>query len=376
MTNSQFQELSKATASAPQRVLFITDHLGGGGAPVSILSLAKVLTSRGMAVTILVLSDKVWQPIPEGVTVHLIPFSYRNVLEKIRRFRLHARKVDQWLNQSPFTFDLVVANLHYSHEVVCRTRLASQAWLCIRTDPAEALLNKRGILQLKQRRRLRALYQGRRVIAISKGILESLSRHDAQPEIGKVIYNVIDIETIHEKMTVPVEYDDYILFVGRLNLRAKRYDRLFRAYRDSGVAQPLLVIGDGEETEAKQLVHEMGLEDRIFLLGKKDNPYPYIHYARLLVLTSDYEGFGRVLAEALVCGTPVVSTDCPSGPRDILIGELSDYLVPPFDEEALSHCIANAVSHPPIISPQHYARFAPDIIADQYRELMSEDPKP
>lgn len=74
--------------------LFVSDHLGGGGAPISILNLARALAGRGHEVTIAVLSDKVWHDIPEGVTVKTLPFQYANAWQKLRRFRLHAGKLD------------------------------------------------------------------------------------------------------------------------------------------------------------------------------------------------------------------------------------------------------------------------------------------
>ncbi len=104
-------------------------------------------------------------------------------------------------------------------------------------------------------------------------------------------------------------------------------------------------------------------------LGQKENPYPYIYHADLLVLASDYEGFGRVIAESLICGTPVVSTDCPSGPRDILTDELATCLVQTDDEQALARKMREVLDAPPVIKPEHYTCFSPDTIARRYETL-------
>ncbi|SOC56266.1 Glycosyltransferase involved in cell wall bisynthesis [Chromohalobacter canadensis] len=349
--------------------LFLSDHLGGGGAPISILNLAKALAGRGHEVTIAVLSDKVWHDIPEGVTVKTLPFQYANAWQKLRRFRLHAEKLDAWLRDEARTYDVVIANLYYAHRVVTHSSLAAQAWLCIRTDPTEALLGKRGS-RAKAVRKIRKLYGGRRVIAISHGILASLAAHGATPGRGEVIHNIIDAEDIERRMHQDVEVNDYIVSVGRLGLRQKRYDRLLRAYKASGIAQKLVFVGEGELENAQALVRELGLESRVVFLGQKANPYPYIRHAELLVLASDYEGFGRVIAESLICGTPVVSTDCPSGPRDILTGELANYLVACDDEAALAEKIASAVAAPPRIDPSHYRGFSPRAIAERYEALL------
>lgn len=356
------------TVADGKSFLFVSDHLGGGGAPISILNLAEILAQRGHDVTIAVLSDKVWHDIPEGVTVKTLPFRYKNVWQKLRRFRLHAAKVDAWLREDAKTYDVVIANLYYAHRVVTYSSLAAQAWLCIRTDPTEALLSKRRS-RPKALRRIRKLYGGRRVVAISHGILASLSDAKAAPGRGEVIHNVIDASAIERRMHQSVEVSDYIVSVGRLGLWQKRYDRLLRAYKESGITQKLVFIGDGELENVQALVRELGLESRVVFLGQKANPYPYIRHADLLVLASDYEGFGRVIAESLICGTPVVSTDCPSGPRDILTGELATCLVQTDDEQALARKMREVLDAPPVIKPEHYTCFSPDTIARRYETL-------
>lgn len=353
-----------------QHALFITDHLGGGGAPQSILSLTRALTHQGVAVTLVVLSDKVWHPVPDGVAVHCLPAARKWPWDRWRRYRQHAGQLDAMVERLGLAgADLVVANLYYSHQVVVRTSLAERAWLCIRSDRASHLEAGRDWKTRRRRRDLARLYHRRRVIAISQGLLDSLRRLGAEPHEARVIHNGIDIEAIRSRMLEPVDYQDYLVFVGRLVRKSKRYDRLLRAYRASGVRQPLLMIGDGDTADVRREIEALGLGDRVVLLGQLDNPYPYMHHARLLVLSSDYEGFGRVIAEALACDTPVVSTDCPSGPREILTGELARGLVPMHDEAALARAIGELLADPPPIREADYRRFDPAAIAEQYCAL-------
>ncbi|WP_083517437.1 glycosyltransferase [Halomonas chromatireducens] len=349
------------------RVLFITDHLGGGGAPISILALASTLAERGCLVTIVSLQDKIWHEPPEGVDFQVLSFTYRGFWQKFRRYHLHALRLNDWFASQPEPFDLVIANMHYSHQVVIRSCLANRAWLCIRTDPGAEVAGSRRSGRLA---RFRHLYHGRRVLCISQGIRNSLAELDIVPAEAQVVHNVIDASGIQQAMQAPVPYDDFIVYVGRLDRRHKRYDRLFQAYKASGVSQHLVVVGDGEVDEAKVLTVALGIAERVIFVGKQLNPYPYIYHARLLVLSSDCEGFGRVIAESLVCGTPVASTDCPSGPRDILKGDLSNCLVPLDDGESLGRRIAEMVKNPPAIRPEHYAAFMPEVIADQYSYLF------
>jgi N-acetylgalactosamine-N,N'-diacetylbacillosaminyl-diphospho-undecaprenol 4-alpha-N-acetylgalactosaminyltransferase len=81
----------------------------------------------------------------------------------------------------------------------------------------------------------------------------------------------------------------------------------------------LYIIGDGElKDELENQIKTLGLEEKVFLLGKQQNPYKYISKANCFVFSSNYEGFPNVLLEALACNLPIISTDCQSGPREIL----------------------------------------------------------
>ena len=94
------------------------------------------------------------------------------------------------------------------------------------------------------------------------------------------------------------------------------------------------MVGTGELLEAsKKLVKDLGIEDKVIFTGFKKNPYPYMKHAKLMVLSSDFEGLGLVILEALALGTPVISTDCPSGPNEILANQ---YLVAVQDVDELA----------------------------------------
>lgn len=102
----------------------------------------------------------------------------------------------------------------------------------------------------------------------------------------------------------------------------------------------LLILGQGEEREALvALAAELGITSRVDFVGFVTNPLPYIRAAAGLILSSTYEGFGNVLVEALGCGTPVVSTDCPYGPSEILDGGRYGQLVPVGNHHAMAEAI-------------------------------------
>lgn len=136
----------------------------------------------------------------------------------------------------------------------------------------------------------------------------------------------------------------------------------------------LMFLGAGAGEDAlRALADELGIADRVIFAGFHPDPTPFYRTADLFVLSSDYEGFGNVIVEALACGTPVVSTDCPSGPSEILEGGRYGTLVPVGDEQALANAIAAALSkkHDPERLRQRAMAFAPEIAAARYLELLA-----
>ena len=149
----------------------------------------------------------------------------------------------------------------------------------------------------------------------------------------ELVYNPIDLKLIEKKAeNVEKKYEnylkqDYFLQVSRLT-QQKQPEHLVDIYyklKQSGIKEKLYFIGDGEKKEIiKQKIKEYNLENDIILLGQIENPYPFFKSAKLFVHTAKYEGLPTVLLESLALGTPVVSYDCPTGPRDIL-GKNSEY---------------------------------------------------
>ena len=149
----------------------------------------------------------------------------------------------------------------------------------------------------------------------------------------ELVYNPIDLKLIEKKAeNVEKKYEnylkqDYFLQVSRLT-QQKQPEHLVDIYyklKQSGIKEKLYFIGDGEKKEIiKQKIKEYNLENDIILLGQIENPYPFFKNAKLFVHTAKYEGLPTVLLESLALGTPVVSYDCPTGPRDIL-GKNSEY---------------------------------------------------
>lgn len=206
----------------------------------------------------------------------------------------------------------------------------------------------------------RILYRiPKKLIAVSSGVGDDFSLRTGIPrENIKVIYNPVykpynksvesEIDTHPKIQQLVNEGRKFVISVGRLTA-AKDFDNLINAYNivRKNREEALVILGDGplkEELNAK-IIH-LGLENDVFLLGFVSNPQYYIRKSSLFVMSSRWEGFGIVIVEALATGTPVVATDCPSGPSEILENGKYGKLVPVADPEALASEIVKNLEMP------------------------------
>lgn len=164
-----------------------------------------------------------------------------------------------------------------------------------------------------------------KVVAVSNGIAEDLSKNfGLRDKEIEIIYNPVDTERIKtfalQKAGRAVKDGFVFVTAGRL-VESKNYPFLFEAFKSLPSFCKLWVLGSGEmERELRFLAVEMGVHERITFFGFCENPYAYFAAADCFVMSSRLEGLPTVLIEALACGIPVVSTDCKSGPREILGG--------------------------------------------------------
>lgn len=194
-----------------------------------------------------------------------------------------------------------------------------------------------------------------------------------------VIPNPVDIDTILSSDYPPnhpwFSNNRIILGVGRL-VPDKGYDDLIRAFdilSDNMNDLRLVLLGDGfSREELESLAGDFDLYNKIDFVGYVHNPYPYICSADLLVQPSRHEGFSMTLVEAMACGTPVVATDCPGGPAEILEKGKYGPLVPVGDPNSLADAIDSQLQNP-TDSKQLIARasdFSVGTVVDQYESLL------
>ena len=176
------------------------------------------------------------------------------------------------------------------------------------------------------------LYVYDKVISICNDMKEELVfLYPSLKDKIKTIYNPLDFNRIikmslNDKLLDMKEKElmkeNYILAVSRLENNQKDYNTLLEAYRialKNGLKENLYIIGEGSSRkEIEEKIKKLKLEKNVILLGMKKNPYIWLKNSTFFVHSSNYEGFGLVLVEAMICGKTVVSTDCPVGPREVL----------------------------------------------------------
>jgi glycosyltransferase involved in cell wall biosynthesis len=232
--------------------------------------------------------------------------------------------------------------------------------------------------------------QAEAIVAVSRGVADDLAGLAQLPRARiAVIYNPVVPHDILARANAPVAHPwlqagepPVVLGVGTL-VRQKDFPTLIRAFAPLRRARPARLVILGEATEAAatprrraeltRLASELGVAADVDLPGYVDNPYPWMARAAVLVLSSTYEGFGNVLPEAMACGCPVVSTDCPSGPAEILEGGRYGRLVPVGDDRALGEAIAATLDEPPAPEAlrQRATVFSVERAIDQYERLVA-----
>src|SRR5208283_467201 len=218
-------------------------------------------------------------------------------------------------------------------------------------------------------------------VAVSGGVADDLSALSGVPrDRFSVIYNPLlpRESTPEDAAAAEVVWGGWrgtrIITVGRFKAQ-KNHALLLQAFKrllDRRDAR-LLILGTGELYDPTlALVRELGLENKVIMPGEVSNPDPYYRTAHVYVLSSNYEGFGNVIVEALACGLPVVSTDCRSGPGEILEDGRYGCLVPVGDSEALARAILNSLDAPPDkeMLMRRALDFSPERIANQFFRLL------
>jgi glycosyltransferase involved in cell wall biosynthesis len=365
----------RKSASDQRRIAIVLATLGEGGAERIAINLADGFVKRGHQVDLVVVR-------PVGPLVKVVPPGVRVVDLKAGRARAAIRSLRSYIrDEGP---DVLLA---INYEANFLTLLSSiglrekaRTILTVHCGPHQYI----GTLSLRTRllylAAIRLLYPAAdAIVAVSHGIEADFKKLGIKGESIRTIYNPVLRDDFDELARAEVDHDWFrkaqgpvIVTVGRLTLQ-KDHRLLLRSFQR--LASPharLMIIGDGElRTELEREAAERGLSDRVFFAGYRDNPYPYMQSAQLFVLSSRWEGLPTVLIEAMATGTPVVSTDCPHGPREILEDGRWGALVPVGDVDALAKAMSEILDHGGVNAAERAGEFGVEAAAKKYLALFA-----
>ncbi len=363
----------------PRHVAIYLHTFFNGGIERVMLSLAEVMVARGVKVDLVVNFvgfSPMWKDIPPSVSViDLGATQLRSRLPRLLRYIRDNRP------------DCILTATHLSHEIAILAKLLTGNKLRVVVSEHSSLS---GEFKNSGRtlRTLAILWLGRLMYRFADGIVsvsEGVSR-DVQKlfrlkaNCCQTIYNPIDVERILSAGREPVEHPWFqpgappvIVAIGRL-AKQKDIPTLLQAFAKVRKHHDvkLAILGEGLERKALiARVEELGLTDHVWMPGFVANPYPYLKRASLFVLSSAWEGFAIAIAEALAFKLPVVSTDCPSGPSEILRGGEYGILVPVGDSEALAQGICRVLDgERKYIPDEALAPYTVEAVANQYLKAL------
>lgn len=355
--------------------------LYGGGAERILLNLAEGFLSRGVQVDIVLAQN-------EGAFAKQIPFKARLVALRdskrsshrtitalpalVRYLRnerpdvlltaLHGNIIAVWAKMLSGTHTKLVLSEHNTFSMITKNMPAWSKWL-------NTFL-------------VRLFYpKADEIVAVSQGVADDLA---AAVKINrrkiKVIYNPVINDTLFIKANrLPLHpwftnnHLPIVIAIGRLT-KQKDFPTLIEAFHSviDNIDARLIILGEGEDRESLiHRIHALNLQERVSLPGFVENPYAFLSHSTVFVLSSRWEGLPTVLVEAMACGIPVISTDCPSGPREILKDGKYGRLIPVGDLPALSSAILDGLSGKIPQSPaEGWQEFTVKHTVDDYMSIL------
>ena len=362
----------------PNHIAFLMPALRGGGVQRQYINLAREFLRRGLAVDMIVLeTDSAYTDLPAWNLVDLGTRRISASLPALNRVLRQLRPDALISAQTPLNALALISSAMIGRPL--RVMVTEHNHLTTASQNTTRLGDRLRPLMV------RWLYpRADQIVSVSEGVADDLAHAGGIPrERIQVIYNSLDLDDIQRKAAEAVDHPWFkqkdipmILAVGRM-YKQKDYPVLLNAFAKlrSRREARLLILGEGEERPALQeQVARLGLTRDVDMPGFAPNPFAYMARADLLALASEWEGFAIVLTEALACGTPVVSTDCPSGPREILADGKFGRLVPVGDAGALAAAMESTLDAPPPreILIQRARDFSVERVADEYLKALGE----
>ncbi len=335
----------------PRHVAVMLPNLAGGGAERVALNLVREMVADGHRVDLVLLqnSGPLVDQVPDGA--HRVDLAARGRLSGVARLAGYIRRARP---------EAMLASMSSYNCKAWAARALARVPMRLVVSEHSTLSSE--VAQHWYRRLLpvamRPIYpRCDAVVAVSGGVADDLSEMIglARERIA-VVPNAVVGPEIAVRAAEPADHpwlrdggEPVVLGVGRLTAQ-KDFALLLRVFARLRARRParLVILGEGPDRAAlAALAADLGIAEAVDMPGFVDNPYAYMARASVFALSSRWEGLPTVLIEALACGAKIVSTDCPSGPREILEGGRLGRLVPPGEEDAFLAALEAALDDPP-----------------------------
>lgn len=366
------------TGSKPASIAFFLPSLSGGGAERIVLNLMQGMTERGLPVDLVVAaaSGPLLEQLPPAV--RLVELHAARVLKSIVPLAGYLRR------ERP---RVLISSMNYANLIALwAAQLAGRVTpviVTVHTTLSQSRPQHARLSPALWARLLRIFYPwAASIVAVSRGAADDLARISGlRRDSIEVVYNPVITRDLMKSAAVAPNHPWFeigeppvFLGVGRLT-RQKDFPTLIRAFAEVRRTRScrLMILGDGEDRAAlTALAEQLGVAQDVALPGFRDHAAGYMARSAVFVLSSEWEGLPTVLIEALAVGIRVVSTDCPSGPREILQDGRLGSLVPVGDAPALGRAMLDALERPPCPVPADALNpFTRDAAVDHYLRLIA-----
>ena len=357
-------------------ILLILKALEGRGAERMVTTLARAYIDMDYDVHVLCLEDTTDMCLDSRVHYHIVPYNqplFNIETEQATAYKQVAARIDEYVLKNIGTPKLILANIYKVNWIMAYSKLPNIVNV-LHTAVSKQFQEKLTTIPAQTISHLKVVYGAHPCSCVSEGtrqdLLALIGHHEHRTA---TIYNPCDVSQIQKLASETFSIEEfglidkgYIIHVASFDAMKGHRD-LLQAYAKTERRLPLVLVGKGRlEDEIKQLAIELKIEDKVYFLGFHANPYPLIAGAALLVMTSKYEGFGYVIVEAQALNVPVISTDCPFGPRELLPQK---NLVAIDDIEGLAALISQALDNANQFITPLDQQLLPKHIAQQYLDF-------
>ena len=332
-----------------KKIAFFLQNLSGGGAEKSVVNLSNYLINDSLEIDIVLVDSSTEVYLKDLDTkINIIDLNKNRSLKSIFKMRRYIKTAKP---------DVIMSSVTHINIILVLVKLVSgktntkfvlnqvNHLSSIIDHYTKTLVFKKIILRV-----LLLMYNFTDgVISMSRGVEKDLLNNGLTIK-SKFIYNpIFSIEMLEKSKEEIIEKNEiFFIAIGRM-VPQKNFSLLLDAFYlvNKEVKSKLIILGDGplKPTLVKQ-IKELNLESRVLLKGFVDNPFSYLRKSNVFVLSSLWEGFGNVVVESLALGTQVVSTDCDSGPNEILENGKFGFLSSTFHKFELARLMVEALNNP------------------------------